>query len=84
MDNKVLYGIMTLIFNAVGVPCFMRGDVKTGILRIVLCCVTFGVIGTIHEIMGIVMGIKILTMSNEEYQAKKMNLVLGVPRGRIL
>jgi hypothetical protein len=83
MDNRVLYGVMTIIFNSLGVPCFMQGKTKAGILRIVLAIVTCGVIGTINEIMGIVQGIKILCMSDEEYAAAdKSTLLLGVPSGK--
>ena len=82
MDNRVLYGIMTLIFNCVGVPCFMQGKVKAGVLRIVLGVVTCGVIMTINEIMGIIQGIKILCMSDEEFAANKENLLMGVPSGK--
>lgn len=83
MNNKVLFGIMTIIFNAVGVPCFMQGRVKAGILRIVLGCVTFGVIAMINEIMGIIQGIKILCMSDEAFAAAdKATLLSGVPSGR--
>lgn len=81
MDNRVLYGIMTLIFNAVGVPCFMQGKVKAGILRIVLGVVTCGIIGLINEIMGIILGIKILTMSDEQFAEQKATLLKGVPSG---
>lgn len=80
MDNKVLFGIMTIIFNSIGVPCFMQGRVGKGILRIVLAIVTCGVIGVINEIMGIVLGIKILMMSDEEYNEKKATIALGVPK----
>ena len=82
MDNRILYGIMTIIFNAYGVPCFMQGKVGAGILRIVLGCVTFGVISTINTILGIILGIKILCMSDEEFQANKENLLSGVPSGK--
>ena len=83
MDNKVLYGIMTLIFNCYGVPCFMQGKTKAGILRIVLGVVTCGVIFVINEIMGIIQGIKILCMSDEEYAAAdKATLLKGVPSGK--
>ena len=83
MDNKILYGIMTIIFNSVGVPCFMQGKVKAGVLRIVLGCITFGVVGFINEIMGIIQGIKILCMSDEEYAAAdKATLLMGVPSGK--
>ncbi len=82
MDNRVLYGIMCIIFNSLGVPCFMRGDVGTGILRIVLGVVTCGVIGIINEIMGIILGIQVLCMSDEEFNEKKATLVKGVPAGK--
>jgi TM2 domain-containing membrane protein YozV len=83
MDNKILYGIMTIIFNSIGVPCFMQGKTKAGILRIVLGVVTFGVISFINEIMGIIQGIKILCMSDEEYAAAdKSALLMGVPSGK--
>lgn len=82
MDNRILYGIMCIIFNSYGVPCFMRGDVKTGILRIVLACVTFGVIGTINAIMGIILGIKVLCMSDEQFAEQKDTLIMGIPKGR--
>ena len=68
MDNRVLYGVMTIIFNEIGVPCFMQGKVKAGILRIVLAAVTFGVIGTINFIMGSIAGVKMLKMTDEEYE----------------
>ena len=44
MNNRVLFGIMMIIFNSYGVPSFMQGQVKTGILRIVLAFVTCGIL----------------------------------------
>ena len=83
MDNKVLFGVMTLLFNSIGVPCFMQGKTKAGVLRIVLYCITFGIVGTINGIMGIVQGIKILCMTDEDYAAAdKATLLLGVPSGK--
>ena len=83
MDNKILYGIMTIIFNSLGVPCFMQGKVKAGVFRIVLGVITFGVISFINEIMGIIQGIKILCMSDEDYAAAdKTTLLMGIPSGK--
>jgi hypothetical protein len=83
MENKILFGIMTIIFNAIGVPCFMQGKTKAGVLRIVLYCVTFGIVGLINEILGIIQGIKILCMSDEDYAAAdKATLLSGVPSGK--
>lgn len=79
MDNKTLFAIMTIIFNSYGVPCFMQGQVKTGILRIVLACVTFGIIGIINVVKGIILGIQVLKMSDEEYAEKKGTLSAGIP-----
>ena len=83
MDNKILFGIMTIIFNSIGVPCFMQGKVKAGILRIVLGIITLGIISIINEIMGIIKGIQILCMSDEDYAAAdKATLLMGVPSGK--
>ena len=80
MDNKVLYGILTLLFNCYGVPAFMQGYTKAGVWQLVLGFVTCGIIATINGIMGIIMGIKILMMSDEEYAAAdKSTLLMGVP-----
>ena len=81
MDNRILFGIMTLIFNCYGVPCFMAGKVKAGIMRIVLGVVSCGIIALINEIKGIILGIKILCMSDEEYAEKKETLLTGIPSG---
>ena len=83
MDNKVLFGVMTIIFNSIGIPCFMQGKVGAGILRIVLGVVTCDVIAIINTILGIIQGIKILSMSDEEYAAAdKASLLSGVPSGK--
>lgn len=83
MDNRILYGIMTLIFNSIGVPCFMQGKTKAGVLRIVFGVITFSVVAVINEIMGIIMGVKILCMSDEEFAAaNKAELLMGVPSGK--
>ena len=83
MDNKVLLGVMTIIFNSVGVPCFMMGKTKAGVLRIILSAITFGIVSTINTIMGIIQGIKICCMSDEEFAAAdKTTLLSGVPSGK--
>ena len=81
MENRVLFGIMTIIFNCIGVPCFMAGKVKAGILRIILGLVTCYVIMIINEIKGIILGIKILKMTDEEFAEKKDTLFSGIPSG---
>ena len=79
MDNRILFGIMCIIFNSYGVPCFMQGQVQTGIMRIVLGVVTCGVIGIINMVKGIILGIQILKMTDEEYAEKKGTFTSGIP-----
>ncbi len=81
MDNRVLFGVMTIIFNSIGVPCFMAKKIGTGIWRIVLGYITFGIISLINFIMGIVLGVKILQMTDEEFAAQKETLFKGIPSG---
>ena len=79
MNNKTLFGIMCILFNSYGVPCFMQGQVKSGILRIVLGIVTCGILAMVNVIMGIILGIEVLKMSEEEYAAKKGTFTKGIP-----
>ena len=79
MDNRVLFGVMCIIFNQYGVPCFMQGQTKTGILRIVYGVISCGIIALINFIKGIILGIEVLKMSDEEYAAKKGTLSSGIP-----
>ena len=79
MDNKTLFAIMCIIFNGYGVPCFMQGNKEKGIKRIIFGVVSCGVIALINTIKGIIMGIQILQMSDEEYEAKKGTFDSGIP-----
>ena len=80
MDNRTLYGVLTLLFSCYGVPCFLQGKKKDGIKRIVFAVITFGVIGIINAIKGIIVGIKILKMTDEEFAAAdKAAFLDGIP-----
>lgn len=79
MDNRVLFGVMCIIFNSYGVPCFMQGEVKKGVIRIILAIVTFGIIGIINLVKGIILGIEVLKMTDEEFAEKKYTLSSGIP-----
>lgn len=79
MNNRVLFGVMCIIFNCYGVPCFMQGRVSTGILRIVLGVVTCGVIAIINFVKGIILGINVLKMTDEEFDQVKDTLNSGIP-----
>jgi TM2 domain-containing membrane protein YozV len=79
VNNKTLFGIMMIALNSYGVPSFMQGQVKTGILRIVLGVVSCGIIAIINLIKGIILGIEILKMSDEEYAKRKGTFDTGIP-----
>lgn len=79
MDNRILFGIMCIIFNQIGVPCFMQKQTKTGIIRIVLAIVTCGIVGIINFVKGIILGVQVLKMTDEEYAEKKDTLSSGIP-----
>lgn len=79
MDNKILFGIMCILFNGIGVPLFLQGKKSDGIRRIVFGVITLGIIYVINGIMGIILGIQVLTMSDEEFEAKKFELFKGIP-----
>ena len=83
MENKTLFGVLTIILNHLGVPCFLVGNIKAGILRIVLGFVTLGILAFVNFIMGIIQGIKILQMSDEDFAAAdKVSLLSGIPSGK--
>ncbi|MBE6740223.1 MAG: hypothetical protein E7565_07895 [Ruminococcaceae bacterium] len=79
MDNRILFGIMCILFNSYGVPCFMQGDKSKGIKRIIFGIITFGIIAIINVVKGIILGIEVLKMSDEEYAEKKGTLDSGIP-----
>jgi hypothetical protein len=79
MDNRVLFGVMCILFNSYGVPCFMQGNASKGVKRIIFGVISCGVIAIINVIKGIILGIEVLKMTDEEYEAKKGTLDSGIP-----
>ena len=79
MDNRIVFGILCIALNQYGVPCFLQGDVKKGIKRIIFAVITCGIVGLINFIKGIILGISILKMTDEEYAAKKGTFDSGIP-----
>ena len=80
MDNRVLFGVMCILFNQLGVPCFMQGNKKLGIRRIVFSVITLGILGIVNMIKGIMLGIKVLKMTDEEFAEQKNDLNDGFPK----
>lgn len=79
MDNRILFGVMCIIFNSYGVPCFLQHRVKEGVIRIILAVVTFGVIGVINFVHGIILGVQVLNMTDEEFKEQAATISKGFP-----
>ncbi len=69
MQNKNTYAILVLLFNAIGITSFLNGNKKKGIFTILSHCITLGIVGIINGIKGIILGIKIFKMTDEEFAA---------------
>lgn len=63
--NKVLAGILGILFGGLGIHRFILGDVLGGFLRILITVVTCG----IGSLIGFVEGIIYLTKTDEEFIA---------------
>ena len=42
--------------------------------------VSCGIIGVINAVMGIILGINVLKMSDEEFEATKATITQGIPK----
>lgn len=85
MDNKIVFGIMNIIFNHIGVPSFLVKDVSRGVKTIIFGIITFGIIAIINVIKGIINGIKILKMDDEEFAAAdKASLIDAIPAAKVV
>ena len=76
--NKTVFAVLMILFNQIGVPYFIQGDTKKGILRIVFGVVSCSVLFVINFVFGVIEGIKILQMTDEEYEAKKGTFNAGI------
>lgn len=70
-NDRQLFGFMNIFFNAYGVPQFMRGKTKDGILHIVFSIISCGIMGIVYTVKGIIEGVRILKQTDEEYMAEK-------------
>ena len=67
--DKTTYGLLVLLLSGYGISFFLNGKTQKGLYTIVSGIVTFGIIAFVNAIKGILMGIKILQMSDEEFAA---------------
>ncbi len=80
MDNRIAFGIICILLNGIGVPCFLQGNTNVGVKRIIFGVITCGIIMLINEIKGIFLGIEVLKMTDEEFAEKKNTLSSGIPQ----
>lgn len=79
MENKTVFGILCILLNQFGVPAFVQGDTMTGILRLAISLlVPCGIAAIANFVFGIIMGIEVLQMSDEDYAAKKGTFNKGI------
>ena len=85
MNNKIVFGVLTILFNHYGVPSFLVKDVKRGVKSIIFGIITLGIIAIINFIKGIINGIKILKMTDEDFAAAdKAALIDALPGNKSL
>ena len=83
MDNKVVFGVLTILFNQLGVPSFIVKDTKRGVKTIIFNILIIP--GIINFIKGIIGGINILKMTDEEFAAAdKATLIDAIPGDKSL
>ncbi len=80
--NKTVFGILAILFNGFGVPSFLVGNTKQGVLHIVLSVVlSFLGVGFVFSVIffvyGLLAGIKALQMTDEEFEQEKANIKLS-------
>ncbi len=80
--NRTTFAILTLLFNSYGVPCFIQGNAGLGVKRIILACVTCGIVGIINGIKGIILGIQLFKMTDEEFDAQFGTIDSGIPANK--
>ena len=85
MDNKIVFGVLTILFNQIGVPSFLVKDTGRGVKTIIFGIITLGIIAIINVIKGIINGIKILKMDDEEFAAAdKASLIDAIPAAKVV
>ena len=66
--NKVAAGVLAICLGAYSAHYFYLSR-KEATKRLLLAIFTFGVMATVYEIMGIIDGVKLLKMTDEEFAA---------------
>lgn len=68
--NRGLAGLLAILLGALGVHYFYMGKNTAGIICLVLTLFSCGIAATLLSIMGLIQGILMLTMSEEEFESR--------------
>lgn len=68
-NKRILCGILAIVLGTLGVQYFVVGKVGAGLLTILLSLITCGA----WEIITLIQGILMLTMSDETFEQKYLN-----------
>ncbi|MDC9722013.1 MAG: TM2 domain-containing protein [Urechidicola sp.] len=66
-SKRVLAGVFAILFGALGIHKFILGYTKQGVIMLVLTIITFGILGSLMGLIGLIEGIIYLTKSDEEF-----------------
>ncbi|HAV12685.1 MAG TPA: hypothetical protein DCX06_04190 [Opitutae bacterium] len=72
-EKKIAAGIVGILLGALGIHKFILGYTKEGIIMLLVTILTFGILGMVMSIIGIVEGIIYLTKTDEDFVATYIN-----------
>jgi len=67
--DRITAGIFALVLGWLGVHKFILGYTKQGIILLLATMVTFGALGPVTAVIGIIEGVIYLTRTDEEFRA---------------
>lgn len=67
--QKIVAGILAILFGALGIHKFYLGYNKEGIILLVVSLLSCGMLAAIASIIGLIEGIMYLTKTDEEFYA---------------
>jgi TM2 domain-containing membrane protein YozV len=68
--QKVVAGILAILLGALGIHHFYLGSTMAGVVLLAVSLVSCGFLAALSSICGIVEGIMILIMKDEEFDAR--------------
>ena len=68
--NKMVFGILAILLGAYGIHKFYIGDTKNGVIMLLVTLCTLGFAGIVMWVIGVISGIKALTMDDKEFHKR--------------